>query len=62
MNRLVFRHGAWVALLLAASAALAQPAAVAERYSSSGVLERNRGCLDDDFINHVMAPSLGSML
>ena len=33
MNRLVFRHGAWVALLLAASAALAQPAAVAERYS-----------------------------
>ena len=32
MNRLVFRHGAWVALLLAASAALAQPAAVAERY------------------------------
>ena len=34
MNRLVFRHGAWVALLLAASAALAQPAAVAERYSA----------------------------
>ncbi len=33
MNRLVFGHGAWVALLLAASAALAQPAAVAERYS-----------------------------
>jgi len=33
MNRLVFRHCAWVALLLAASAALAQPAAVAERYS-----------------------------
>lgn len=33
MNRLVLRHGAWVALLLAASAALAQPAAVAERYS-----------------------------
>jgi precorrin-6B methylase 2 len=33
MNCLVFRHGAWVALLLAASAALAQPAAVAERYS-----------------------------
>ena len=34
MNRLVFRHGAWVALLLVASAALAQPAAVAERYSA----------------------------
>ena len=34
MNRLAFRHGAWVALLLAASAALAQPAAVAERYSA----------------------------
>ena len=33
MNRLVFGHGAWVALLLVASAALAQPAAVAERYS-----------------------------
>ncbi len=33
MNRVVFGHGAWVALLLAASAALAQPAAVAERYS-----------------------------
>ena len=33
MNRLVFGHGAWVALLLAASAALAQLAAVAERYS-----------------------------
>ena len=30
--------------------------------SYSGVFERNRGCLHDDFINHVMAPSLGSML
>ena len=33
MKRLLLRRGAWAALLLAASAALSQPAAFAERYS-----------------------------
>jgi len=33
MNHSIFRRCTWVALLLAASAALAQPAALAERYS-----------------------------
>ena len=33
MKRLLLRRGAWAALLLAASAALAQPADFAERYS-----------------------------
>ena len=48
MNHAMFRRCAWVALLLAASAALAQPTAFAERYnpvpaSADGIGKRCMG-------------------